>query len=513
MNEEIISKNNNLEFVSKNPFVIIAILVLIALSVRLFYTNFEIPLALDALEYFVYAIDSSRLGHLPAAYTPSNNGWPIFLAIIFSIFQFENGQNFMHVQKISSIIFSSLTVIPIYYLIKQFFENKYAFLGASIFVFEPRIIINSTFGIADPLYIFLISISLAVVFNKKFALLSFGIASLATMVRPEGLFLFLGVFIMYIIKYKKEEKIILKGILAVFIFLLILSPMMIYKIGIYEDDRIFGRAAETIEFHSKPIEETNGNSGFPFIQTGLENFPKYLAWSMTPIFIILVPLGTIILFKEWKRSNFLIISPIISMSIPLFYVYSIPILETRYTYVLFPIFCVLSIFFIKKIIEKYKFQKILMTTIFVSIIFASFIFLEYKKIDYDSHEKGIEISKLIFNQSTGINNFESDRFVKSIEVLNNWPKLPNTSYDGHILSNILKIPIEDSESIEDYIIENKENGLTHIIIDRDDLHKEIQAVYYNENEYKFLEKKYEIGKENGKNHVKIFEINFIKLEN
>jgi len=512
MNKSFIEINKKTGFFDKNSFMILTGFVIAALIIRLFYTNLEIPLALDALEYFVYAVDTSRLGHLPQLYSPSHNGWSIFLAMIFPVFQFDNGLNYMQLQKIISIIFSSITIIPIYFLTKQFFEKKYAILSVIIFVFEPRIIINSSLGIADPLYTFLISVSLVVVFNKRFALVSFGIAAIATMVRPEGLFLFIGIFIMYSIKYRNDRKIIPKIILAVFIFILILSPMMIYKNGIYGDDRIFGRVSETIEFHSKPIEETNGNSGMPFILTGLENFPKYLGWSMIPLFIVFVPLGMIIIFKEWKKINSMIIIPIITMSIPLFYVYAIPLLETRYIYFLFPLFCVISIFTIKKIIEKTKFQNIVMILIFSSIIIAGLSFSEYKKIDYDSQEYGFLVSEFLHNSAKGVNNFGYDRFVKSAQVLNEWPTLPKMYLDGHIISNISKIPIEDSKSIRNYIIESKENNLTHLVVSKDNPNKEIQNIYQNEKQYAFLQKKIEIGNQKEQNHIKIFEIDYSKLE-
>ena len=155
-------------------------------------------------------------------------------------------------QKIISIIFSSITIIPIYYLIRQFFDKKFAILGVSIFAFEPKIIMNSVIGIADPLYIFLISVSFAIVFNKKFSLVGFVIISIATMVRPEGIFVFGGIFIIYILKNKENKKILLTSILAIIIFISILSPMMIYKNSIHGDDRIFGRISETIDYHTKP---------------------------------------------------------------------------------------------------------------------------------------------------------------------------------------------------------------------------------------------------------------------
>ena len=512
MNESIEQINKKLRIFEQKPVIIIIGFIIIGLIIRLAYTNLQIPLALDALEYFVYAVDTSNLRHLPESYSPSNNGWAIFMAIIFSMFQFDNGLNYMQLQKIISIILSSITIVPIYFLIKQFFEKKYALLGISLFVFEPRIIINSTLGIADPLYIFLISVVFVLIFNKKLAYISFGIAALATMVRPEGLFLFIGIFVIYFIRYKKEEKIIPKCILVIVIFFLVLSPMMIYKNEIFGDDRILGRASETIEYHSKSIEETNGNSGIPFILTGLENFPKYLGWSMIPIFIVFVPIGVIIIFKKWQRTDSLILIPLISMSVPIFYVYSIPLLETRYFYFLFPLFCVVGMYTIKKIIEKSKFQNFIMILILSGIILAGLTFTDYKKINYETQKEGILISEFIYNNAKGVNTFENSGFLKSVQILDEWPELPNMFFDGHIKSNISKIPIEDSKSIKDYIIENEENNLTHLVVSKYDSNREIREIYENDDKFSFLQKKTEIGYKDEKNNVKIFEIDYDELK-
>jgi len=62
-------------------------IIILSLFLRLNYFVPEIPLTLDALEYFFYALDTSIIGHLPTNYSPQNNGWPAFLSIFFSFFQ------------------------------------------------------------------------------------------------------------------------------------------------------------------------------------------------------------------------------------------------------------------------------------------------------------------------------------------------------------------------------------------------------------------------------------------
>ena len=495
------------------PLISLSIIVMVAFAIRINYVDFEIPIALDSLEYFVYAIDASRLGYLPETYSPSNNGWSIFLAGIFNLFEFDNALSYMQLQKIFSILISSLIPIAVYFLGRQFFGKKYAILGSIFFAFDPRIILNSTIGIGDQLFILLMTISLVVIIkNNKFVYFSFALTSIATMIRPEGIFLFAAILIMFFIKNKKKYRVIPKIILAVIIFFIVLFPIMTYKTDVLGDDRIFGRASETIDYHLQPSEVTNGKSGIKFILNGIENFPKYLGWTMIPNFILFVPFGAIILFREWKKTNLMIIIPIISLAIPSFYVYSIPLLETRYIYFLFPLFCIISLFSIKKIVSNRKYENIILMIIIGSIITAGLLFLDYKKIDYDSEKDSIGISKFIFYNANGVNSYQHGKFLKSVEVIERWPTLPQMYIDGHIMAEVPKIPRDQTKSIEEYIIESKDKGLTHLVVSSDNTEDVyFQDLIHNEEKYTFLEKKYE--EINEKNTiVKIFEINYNKLK-
>ena len=117
----------------------------------------------------------------------------------FFIFQFDTVFEYMTLQRVISISLSLLTVIPIYFLCNKFFEKKYSILGAMIFAFEPRIIQNSLLGITEPLFILLVTISLVFFFSEQKIInyISFALVALATIVRVEGLFLFVPLFILF----------------------------------------------------------------------------------------------------------------------------------------------------------------------------------------------------------------------------------------------------------------------------------------------------------------------------
>ena len=151
--------------------IIICIILIItgSILVRFYYFTYDIPITYDGLLYLLYAKTTAELGHLPVSYSLDNNGWAIFLSMFFSLFSFDSALEYMNLQRFISLFISSLTVIPIYFLIRKFFNSKYALVGATFFAFEPRLIQNSLLGITESLYLILITITLTLFFsnNKK----------------------------------------------------------------------------------------------------------------------------------------------------------------------------------------------------------------------------------------------------------------------------------------------------------------------------------------------------------
>ena len=121
--------------VFKNHYFYLVVIVICAISIRIFYFEPEIPLTMDNLVYFLYAAEINIQGQLSSEQTPANNGWPIFLGFIFSLFKFEDPITYMNLQKITSIIISSITIIPIYFLSKHFFSRTLSMMCAILFCF------------------------------------------------------------------------------------------------------------------------------------------------------------------------------------------------------------------------------------------------------------------------------------------------------------------------------------------------------------------------------------------
>jgi hypothetical protein len=471
-------------------------------------------------------MDISTIGNLPNNYTPINNGWPILLSGFFSIFSFENSISYMELQRSMSIIISVFTLIPIYYLCRKFVNNSYSIIGAAIFVFEPRIIQNSLFGIADPLYIFLTSCTLVLIFNseKKYTYFAFVLAAFATIVRGEGLFLFIAISIIYLLKYRKNKKDILKYAICISVFFLILMPMSLYKVDIQGTDGVFFRISSSLEVISNPPTEIDPNwvtppRGFSeSILTSLENFPKYLAWSLIPIFVFFVPIGAIFLFKKIDWLKIGIIISMISISLPAVFAYSLPLQDTRYFYFLYPLFSVVSVLALPKIFSRFKKQNLILLLIIIGIIISSTIFMEFKMWDIQEETEKYEVAKFIVENTKGINQYYPGYiYIESAEIPKLTKDLRSTffierenrmSIRDATLNNINIISPNNFNSIYELIEFGKKNGLTHIIIDNQIQNNFLDEFVFDEKKHSFLIKEFDSKDNKFKQSTQIYKINF-----
>ncbi len=379
MSNELSNISSKFIFTNK-PFLIILIITIAAFLVRIYVTNWDASLSNDALNYFLFAQEISYLQSLPNDHSLSNLGWPIFLSIFFSIFDYDHIISNMQLQKLLSIILSVAVITPVYFFCKKFTKFPISLVGVIIFAFDPRLIENSTFGITEPLYMLLGISALVLIlnFSKILNFISFGMIALTTIVRSEGIFLFIIISILYFFNKKIRKKDFVFFIFSIMFFILILLPILDHQNEVLGHDGIFGRISYNIEYHTQSPENTAGNSGIPFIIKGLENYPKYLGWNLIPIFIFFVPIGTYFMLKKWKREYVSLPIIFLIMSIPAFFAYSIPVKDTRYLFMIFPIFCVLANMVTDKIIQRFNRQNLIIGIMIIVIIISSMAFLTYQ---------------------------------------------------------------------------------------------------------------------------------------
>jgi hypothetical protein len=500
-------KNLNIE---KKTILCLSLICIAGLIIRFYYVPYGLPITLDGFGgYFLYALDISILKDFPN-YSPSQSGWGEFLSLFFMNFHSDNLIDYMNLQRTISVILSGVTVIPIYFICKKFFGSNYSLLGALIFAFEPRIIINSTLGISEPLYI--LAITLGILFflnsNKKITYSSFGFFAWATIIRPEGQFWFVAFSVIYFLRFRKNRKDLALFLVCLGIFLLVLSPIVMHRIECCQDDGIIGRILIELSNYSNNPSVSNDNTNVVSYGPNFVNGIKLFGWSLIPIFIIFVPFGLIEIFKNFKFPNYLLVIVTSILAVPIIYSVSIAP-DTRYVYVLFPILCVISLFGIKYISNHFNNKRIILGIIIITIIIGSTLFLEIKKIDFTEDEEVYQISQIIITSDVkGVNQGSSlIKYLSFVELENKWP-IKETSGEYIKKYDIKIISTSEYDTLEELLIA-EESNITHLIVDKNQNNPQyILNLLNNENKYSFLLKQFDSKEFNYNYMTKVYKIDY-----
>jgi 4-amino-4-deoxy-L-arabinose transferase-like glycosyltransferase len=507
MSLEIIEQKIN--FLTQKPIIILTAILLISVFLRVYYYPYNIPIVLDGQAFFWYASDMTILGKFPPGYGFPNNTWPAFLSLFFSLYDSTNFMDYMTIQRVVSISFSVVAIIPIYFLCRKFVGSLFALAGAAVFAFEPRVIQNSLLGLAEPLYVFLITVTALLFFNenKKIVYTSFMTVGLVSLVRPEGVFLFFAISIMFFVRYRKESKVVLRYLLVLSIFILTLLPMTLIRIDMGAGDPITGRLSLESEHVLSSVSENDTNLVLYFFQ-GMENPIKLTGWSMIPIFVFLLPLGFVWLFKKIDYKKLFLICVIGLLLATALYTMTRGS-DTRYLLPLYPFFCILSSITVQHFAQRVRKNNLILVLMIGGILLSSSIFLDIRKIDYEHQREAFAITKHLTTIARGINEYPPENYYIESAHIQQFPILKS-----ELQTHTIIIPTNGHESLLQYIISSKEKGLTHIIVD-DKINRPafLSDVFYHEERYSYLIKIFDSRDEDYKYAVKIFKINYSILVN
>ena len=512
---------------------------LAGLLLRMVYFPYDVPLFADSQFYFWYAIDMSVLNQLPAGHSVVNNGWPSFLSIIFQLMDSNYFLDYQNMQRFVGVIFSVATIFPVYFLCSRYFKKSYSLLGATLFVFEPRLIQNSFAGTPESMYIFLMALLLFLFLSTNFKkiYLAFAIVALLALVRYEGFLMIIPLSVVFFIRFRKQKKDLIKYTICMSIFILILVPMAYLKNETAGQDGFVSHIAAAPMHYQAAIQE-NISTLADFLYLGSINLIKYLGWAQIPSFIIFVPLGIILIFKSIDYKKIIIILSISIMLIPAFYGYSRGFQEIKYLYVLYPIFCVLACFTFKLLVEKFNRKNLIFCMIIGGIILSSVVFTEWKSMDREHYLETYEIltelpqKEMKINQEFGTYGGEITYFhwvrlhdVDEFPILKKelpqskitYTKRPHL-YGEDVMKDQKAQEYHNIEidNLRDYFQVLEKQKITHLILDQavigqlinDELRLHLRDIFSHENKYPFLVKEYD-SKENGFNyHVKLFKIDY-----
>lgn len=537
----------------QNTTFFLVLIILAGVLIRFFYFPFDIPIVNDGFFSFVYSIKTIFDGNLPIGYTVGNTGWANFLSLIFTGMEKTEPIQLMNIQRAVSILLSTLTIIPAYFIFKRFTNYRLALFGCLLLAIEPRLLLISLEGINYSLFLFLFVLSIAFFLKKtNFSLIfCFVCLSFAILVRYEAILLILPLSIMYFKKFRNKNG-ILRYLLLIFLVTLILLPIGLMRMEATQNictvpnhsifgEKICGKDGFTseilgnISFFIKNIileeplvedakneesykihYETYDKPGQSFISeilfATITKLVKFLGLILIPyfLFFIIVNLVTRIKNKEsmkWNFDSMTILLCTLIMLLPAMYGFLRDINEIRYVLIFIPLICIISISFRKSISNKISQDKRIFVSLIIFSIVLSILFIELEKRDHVYDIESFQISKKIISYTNITNAFDNAGYVKAALLLKEWPELPeHNPISGKIDHPFQKISMKNFVKVEDFIVHADKSNLKYLVVDKNEIL--FEELRNKTDKYSFLEKIFDSDDYDYENRFLIFKINF-----
>ena len=524
----------------KNIILYLVLILTLGLTLRFYYFPYDVPIATDGFFSFVYAMKTVFDSSLPIGYTTTNTGWSNFLSLFFVFSDTSDPLHLMDIQRTLSIILSTITIIPAFFIFKRFVDIRWALFGSFLLAAEPRLLLMSLEGINYSLFFFLFVLTIALFLKKtdNSLFLSFACIACATLVRYEGLLLLIPLSIMYFLKFK-DKRSIARFLGMIFVLIIILVPIASIRMEATENlcyetyfgiicgqdgfsTNILGATqfiekyviSETPDVDDTAYTKTSVSVLDKFMYLSLSNLVKFLGLSLIPFFIFFMILRFGIFIKNIKfakldfdKATILLVTCI--MLLPAIYAYGRGIEEIRYVLIIIPILCILSISGISLISFKISKNNGALIVLIMLIMTSSIIFIEFEKRDSTHDRESFLVSQKIVELTNVTNTFHQSGYVKTAVLSSNWPALPEVGQNGKLVSVFQKIPTKNYHDLEEFIIDSEKSSLKYLVIDKDnELFDDLRK---NPAKYPYLVKKFDSGDFDYTNQFSIYEIKYEKM--
>ena len=533
----------------KNIILYLGLILTLGLILRFYYLPYDVPIVTDGFYSFVYAAKTVFEGNLPIGYGTTNTGWANFLALFFSLSDTSDPFYLMQIQRSLSVILSSLTIIPAFFIFRKFVNNRWALFGCLLLTIEPRLLMSSLEGINYQLFFLLFVLAIALFLTKTnlTLFLSFGCIACATLVRYEGLLLLIPLSTMYFLKFK-DRKSVVKFLGMIFIVIIILAPISVLRtqatesfcyetsFGIRCGDDGFTHAilagprflshtlnavsgqevSETaIDLFNENNEnnEKTDNYAVLFVNKIIVSFSallKFIGLALIPYFAFFVLYNIILRIKNKKLGKLdwdkMIVFTTGIMFLTALYAYMRGIEEIRYVLIIIPLVCILSISWTNSVSEKISKNLGVIVILMVLVLISSIIFIEFEKRDSIHDRESFLVSQKIVELTDMTNRFHQDGYVKTSVLISNWPVLPEVDQNGKLIHVFQKMSSNNYDDLTEFIMDSENYGLKYLVIDKDnELFDDLRT---NPTGYPYLIKIFDSDEIGYKNHFMIYEIDY-----
>ncbi len=540
----------------KYVFITLASIISISLILKLYTTDFSIPVFSDNLSYALSAI-----AHTNGDFSQSSHrgiGWSIFVAIFYSFINSENFLVYSNTIKIISLAVASSTVFLVYLLGRKFFDQRYSLVAAGLFAFIPHLNYNSGFGLTEPLYhlTLITAFYFAINKNTKFIIPSLLLVGILWWIKLNEIFPLIILIIIYFVTKRNSSNLYRNLFIGILIFLAVISPMLYDRYEQFGDPFFFGYSPyiftgsweKIISIEVGHGQENQATTAFDFIdENGLVSFFQTfflngiynvlsILWKISfPYLFILIPFGIIFSFRAFDQDKKLILANwlfiILSLG-SLILVFSL-IPDQRHLYFIFPfliIFCTIPIQRVTEYgLSTFSFsqkQKSIFLVIVVSIVLVLSVWftLRYDVSDPLLENEKYEFANYVLKNLDGhsLREFGSSLDYLSLVYVENSPnnfKNCKVEYNKELCQYDKNRSFFDTititgNSIEEIVTKGEAYDLKYIIANKEknDFHGFIDDIYHQEEKYPYLKKIFDSSNQGfEKLKIKVFEIDYKKF--
>ena len=546
----------------------IILIICISLGLKLYTTDFSLPVNSDNLLFTVHAIahangDFSQSGHVGI-------GWSLFVSPFFSLIDSDNFIDYSNTIRILSLSVAICSIPVMYAICRKFFEQKYSLLGASLFAFEPHLNHNAGAGYTEPLFIITILSSFYFILNKNtiYIIPSMILVGAVYWMRPNGFILFFIITIIYFIIFRGQKHYFRNYALGLTLFLIVISPMLLQKYDQFGEpffstysEKIFAGSYEKIAGENTAKLNPSlmayiENEGLDallenYVLAGFFNTFVVLSKLSLPYLFILIPFGILFSFRafdqdrKYIRANWIFI--LLSLASMIIVISVIP--ERRFLFFLLPFLMIFSIIPIQRVVEyglstfsftnKQKNIFLIIIILIIIILSSYFTIFQYGKPDIIFENEKQDFAKFVVNNLHGTSLREfgpaTDYVVyeivtdppgqfKQYKINSDWKeyqelgdgenRYTEKSIYGESLGELVKNGQEFEDTDLDLPTGNKKSLKYIIAKEQNNFYPFLSDLYSNEDSYPYMIKIFD-SQESGykKLKVKVFEIDYEKFSN
>lgn len=233
--------NRTFNYFEKHFCLTLIALFILSLAIRLFLTPYNIVLREDAYVYLLKSLEITKGNFVPIQ--THAIGWSQFMSPFFYLFGSTSiFQNMIYARIISNFV-GALSIFPLAYIGRKLLDKKGLIFLLILFAFSSHLIMLSTSALTEPLFIFLLMMSVYFIIkareNQNYILTASLFGAFAYYVRPNGIFILPIILFSFFLLRKQIPKFSYKYIIYIVLIFFIVSAPFLYQRYTYFDSPFF----------------------------------------------------------------------------------------------------------------------------------------------------------------------------------------------------------------------------------------------------------------------------------